>query len=148
MSSRGVNKVIILGNLGQDPDVKFTPSGSAVVNLTLATSESWKDKNTGEKQDRTEWHRCVGWGKTAEIIGEYVKKGDQLFVEGKLQTKKYQKNGVDHYSTEIVIDKFQFIGGNRNQGGQNQQQQQQPQTQQQQQQQTPPPSDFDDDLPF
>lgn len=106
----GVNKVIIVGNLGKDPEVRFTPGGAAVANFTMATSESWTDKN-GQKQERTEWHRIVAWGKTAELCGEYLKKGRQAFIEGKLQTRKWtDKEGKEHYTTEIVADRVVFLG--------------------------------------
>ena len=121
MASRGINKVILVGNLGQDPDVRFTPNGKAVANLTLATSESWKDQQ-GQMQEKTEWHRVVMFGKLAEIAGEYLKKGSQIYVEGKLQTRKWQdQQGQDKYTTEIVLDPFngtmQMLGG-RSGGGQ------------------------------
>lgn len=103
----GVNKVIILGNLGQDPEVKFMPSGEAVANISIATSESWKDKQTGEQKEKTEWHRVVMFGKLAEITGEYLKKGSKVYVEGKLQTRKWQnQQGQDQYTTEIVLQGF------------------------------------------
>ena len=105
--ARGVNKVILIGNLGNDPDVRFTPNGSAVANLSVATSESWTDKNTGQRQDRTEWHRVVVFGKLAEICQQYLRKGSKVYLEGKLQTRKWQdQNGQDRYSTEVVIDGF------------------------------------------
>lgn len=103
----GVNKVIILGNLGQDPEIKHTQSGTAVCNMSIATSESWKDKNTGQKQERTEWHRVVLWDKLAEIAGEYLRKGSKVYIEGQLQTRKWQdQSGADRYSTEIVVKGF------------------------------------------
>ncbi|WP_017444125.1 single-stranded DNA-binding protein [Gayadomonas joobiniege] len=105
MASRGINKVILVGNLGQDPDVRFMPNGNAVANLTLATSESWKDRNSGQMQEKTEWHRVVIFGKLAEIAGEYLRKGSQVYFEGKLQTRKWQdQNGQDRYTTEVVVD--------------------------------------------
>lgn len=100
----GVNKVILVGNLGAEPDVRYMPSGDAVANVSIATSETWKDKQTGERQERTEWHRVVFFGKTAEIVKQYLHKGSKVYVEGKLRTRKYQKDGQDHYSTEIVVD--------------------------------------------
>ncbi|HXG28531.1 MAG TPA: single-stranded DNA-binding protein [Nevskiales bacterium] len=110
--ARGVNKVILIGNLGRDPEVKYMPSGSAVCNVTLATSESWKDKESGEKKDRTEWHNVVFFGKLAEIAGEYLKKGSQVYVEGSLRTRKWQdKEGKDRYTTEIVVSDMQMLGG-------------------------------------
>ena len=105
--ARGVNKVILIGNLGGDPEVRFTPNGSAVANLNVATSESWTDKNTGQRQDRTEWHRVVVFGKLAEICQQYLRKGSKVYLEGKLQTRKWQdQQGQDRYSTEVVIDGF------------------------------------------
>jgi len=110
--ARGVNKVILVGNLGADPEVRYTPSGDAVANFTLATSESWKDKNTGEQQEKTEWHRCVAWRRLGEIVGEYLHKGSQVYVEGKLQTRKWQDNeGNDKYTTEIIVANLQMLGG-------------------------------------
>lgn len=107
--ARGINKVILLGHLGRDPEVKYMPNGNAVTNMTIATSESWKDKNTGQPQDRTEWHRVVIFGKLAEIAGQYLKKGSLVYVEGQLQTRKWtDQSGQDRYSTEIVINP---IGG-------------------------------------
>lgn len=109
--ARGVNKVILIGNLGRDPEVRYSPNGSAVANVTLATSESWKDKNSGEKQEKTEWHRVVFFGRLAEIAGEYLKKGSQIYVEGRLQTRKWQdKDGHDRYTTEIVANEMQMLG--------------------------------------
>lgn len=115
MATRGVNKVIIVGNLGQDPEVRYMPSGGAVANITVATSESWNDKGTGEKKEQTEWHRIVLFGKLAEIAGEYLKKGSQVYIEGKLQTRKWtDKDGVDRYTTEVVVSMggtMQMLGG-------------------------------------
>ena len=112
-----VNKVILLGNLGRDPETRYTTDGGAITNLNIATSEQWKDKS-GEKQERTEWHRVVLFGRTAEIAGEYLKKGRSVYIEGRLQTRKYtDKDGVEKYSTEIVADRMQLIGGSREGGG-------------------------------
>lgn len=109
--ARGVNKVILVGNLGRDPEVRYSANGQAVANVTLATSESWKDKNSGERQERTEWHRIVFFGRLAEIAGEYLKKGAQVYVEGRLQTRKWQdKDGNDRYTTEIVANEMQMLG--------------------------------------
>lgn len=165
MAMKGVNKVIVLGNVGQDPEVRYSPSGMCFCNLSVATSESWKDKQTGERKERTEWHRVVLQGKLAEIAGEYVKKGSQVYFEGKLQTRKWQgQDGQDKYTTEIIVDSFsgvmQLLGGKQQQPSQPAQQLQQqqqggysrPQQQQQHQSATPvynePPMDFDDDIPF
>ncbi len=115
--ARGINKVIIVGNLGQDPETRYMPSGSAVTNMSIATSESWKDKQTGEQKDRTEWHRVAMFGKLAEIAAEYLKKGSQVYIEGKLRTRKWQdKSGADRYTTEVIADEMQMLGG-RSGGG-------------------------------
>ncbi len=108
--ARGINKCIIIGNLGQDPETKYLPSGGAVCNFTVATSESWKDKQTGEQKDKTEWHRIVAFRRLAEICGEYLRKGSKVYIEGKLQTRKWQdKNGADRYTTEIVANEMQML---------------------------------------
>ena len=110
--ARGINKVILVGNLGKDPETRYMPSGSAVTNLTLATSESWKDKQSGEQQERTEWHKIAMFGRLAEIAAEYLRKGSQVYIEGKLRTRKWQdKEGKDRYTTEIVADEMQMLGG-------------------------------------
>lgn len=115
--ARGVNKVILIGNLGKDPEVRYTANGSGVANVTLATTDSWKDKQSGEKQERTEWHRVVFFGRLAEIVGEYLKKGSQVYVEGRLQTRKWQgQDGQDRYTTEIIATDMQMLGG-RGSGG-------------------------------
>lgn len=112
MATRGVNKVILIGNLGADPEVRYTPSGEAVATLRIATSETWKDKQTGQTQERTEWHRVVLFGKLAEIAGEYLRKGRQVYIEGALRTRKWQgQDGQDRYTTEIVAREMQLIGG-------------------------------------
>jgi len=116
--ARGVNKVILVGNLGQDPEVRYTANGTAVANLRIATSESWRDKQTGEQRENTEWHTVVLFGKTAEIASQYLKKGRQVFIEGKLQTRKWQdKSGNDRYSTEVVANDMQMLGGGGPGGG-------------------------------
>jgi len=108
--ARGVNKVILIGNLGKDPEVRYMPNGNAVANITLATSESWKDKTSGEQQEKTEWHRVVMFRRLGEIAGEYLKKGSKVYIEGKLQTRKWQDNsGNDRYTTEIVADQMQML---------------------------------------
>jgi single-strand DNA-binding protein len=109
--ARGINKVILVGNLGADPETRYTPSGTAITSIRIATSESWKDKQTGEQQERTEWHRVDFFGRLAEIAGEYLKKGRQVYVEGKLRTDEYEKDGVKRYSTKIVADEMQMLGG-------------------------------------
>nr|UVX56691.1 MAG: Single-strand binding protein family protein [Bacteriophage sp.] len=167
MASRGINKVIILGTLGQDPEVKYMPSGGAACNLSLATSEQWNDKATGEKKEQTEWHRVVIFGKLAEVAGEHLRKGSQVYVEGKLRTRKWtDQSGVEKYTTEIVLQPMngvmQMIGGKSSDNG-NQQSQQRQQSGSNQQsgwgkpqqpsntQKPPvnePPMDFDDDIPF
>lgn len=126
--ARGVNKVILVGNLGKDPDVRYMPSGSAVTNVTIATSESWKDKQSGEKQERTEWHNVVFFNRLGEIAGEYLKKGSKVYVEGSLRTRKWQdkNSGQDRYTTEIVASEMQMLdskgGGGGGYGGQSQNQ--------------------------
>ena len=142
--SRGVNKVIIVGNLGNDPDVKYTQDGRAIANISVATTESWKDKSSGEQQSKTEWHRIVFFNRLAEIVSEDLKKGSQVYVEGKLQTRKWQdQSGADRYTTEIVANEMQMLGGRDGQGKAPQRQKQQ----QQQKQQGGFP-DMDDDIPF
>lgn len=161
MASRGVNKVILVGNLGQDPEMRYMPNGGAVANLRLATSESWRDKATGEQKEVTEWHTVVIFGKLAEIAGEYLRKGSQVYIEGQLRTRKWQdKDQQDRYSTEVVVSMngvMQMLGGRQGGGapaGQGQPQQQfsgggapvaAPGPQQPQQGAMP---DFDDDIPF
>lgn len=166
MASRGVNKVILVGNLGNDPEIRYMPNGGAVANITIATSETWRDKATGEQREKTEWHRVALFGKVAEIAGEYLRKGSQVYIEGKLQTRKWQdQSGQDRYTTEVVVQGFdtrmQILGSApaaANNGGQRQQARPQqggwgqPQQPQQQQSAPPqynePPMDFDDDIPF
>ena len=110
MASRGVNKVILVGNLGADPEVRYTQNSTAIANLSIATSETWKDKQTGEPREQTEWHRCVAYRRLAEIAGEYLKKGSKVYVEGRLQTRKWQgQDGQDRYTTEIVINEMQML---------------------------------------
>ena len=110
MASRGVNKAILIGNLGRDPEVRYTASGSAVANLPLATSESWRDRQTGEQQERTEWHRLVLFGRLAEIAGEYLRKGSKIYVEGRLQTRRWQdQNGQERYTTEVIVNDMQML---------------------------------------
>lgn len=160
--ARGVNKVILVGTCGQDPEVRYLPNGNAVTNLSLATSEQWTDKQTGQKVERTEWHRVSLFGKVAEIAGEYLRKGSQCYIEGKLQTREWEKDGIKRYTTEIIVDMqgtMQLLGGRPqnqqqggdpyNQGGSNQQPRQQAPRQQRPQQppapQQPaqPAADFD-----
>lgn len=150
--ARGVNKVILVGNLGKDPEVRFAPSGGAVANITIATTESWKDKQTGEKQEKTEWHRVVFFNRLAEIVGEYLKKGSQVYIEGRLQTRKWQgQDGQDRYTTEIVANEMQMLGGRAGGGDTawNKPESSAPAQQQEAPQASAPPSDdFDDDVPF
>jgi single-strand DNA-binding protein len=150
--ARGINKVILVGHLGRDPEVRYSANGQAIANVTIATSESWKDKNTGEKQEKTEWHRVVFFGRLGEIAGEYLKKGSQVYIEGRLQTRKWQdKEGKDRYTTEIVANEMQMLGSKgSNTGGDFASQSQsadstrapQPATQ------AAGADDFDDDIPF
>ena len=171
MANRGINKVILVGNLGQDPEIRYMPNGNAVANFSVATSETWKDKQTGENRDRTEWHRVVVFGKLAEIAGEYVKKGTQVYLEGQLQTRKWQDQaGNDRYTTEVVINAvggtLQILGSRSgdsfNDGSQNWGQSanntssapstSRPSTTNEPAASQPtmpePPMDFDDDIPF
>lgn len=166
--ARGINKVILVGNLGKDPETRYFPDGGAITNVTLATSESWKDKNTGEQQERTEWHKVTFRGRLAEIAGEYLRKGSKIYVEGKLQTRKWQdQTGNDRYSTEVQANEMQMLdsrtGGNDNYNQTPQQHKQAPAAQKPQHNQapaqthqqnyTPQPATemsagFDDDIPF
>ncbi len=150
--ARGVNKVILIGNLGQDPEVKYMPNGNAVANITVATSESWKDKNTGEQVDKTEWHRVVFFRRLAEIAGEYLKKGSKVYIEGKLQTRKWQdKNGKDNWTTEIIANEMQMLdsrGGGSSDFNQAAPSQSAPQSAPSQAAPAPVNNDFDDDIPF
>lgn len=110
--ARGVNKVILVGNLGQDPEVRYSTNGNAICNVSIATTDSWKDKESGEKQEKTEWHRLVFFSRLAEIVGEYLTKGSQIYAEGRLQTRKWQdKEGQDRYTTEVVVSDMQMLGG-------------------------------------
>jgi single-strand DNA-binding protein len=116
--ARGINKVILVGNLGQDPETRYMPSGGAVTNITLATNESWKDKQTGEQKDRTEWHKVAMFNRLAEIAAEYLRKGSQVYIEGKLRTRKWQdRDGNDRYTTEVIADEMQMLGGRGGGGG-------------------------------
>ncbi|MBC3250491.1 single-stranded DNA-binding protein [Serratia fonticola] len=153
MASKGVNKVILVGNLGKDPEVRYLPNGGAVANITLATSESWRDKASGEQKEKTEWHRVILFGKLAEVAGEYLRKGSQIYIEGALQTRKWtDQAGVEKYTTEVVVNvggTMQMLGGRQDGVTQNggpsnrpQQQGRQPVTPQ-----NDPPMDFDD-CPF
>ena len=160
--ARGVNKVILVGNLGKDPEVRYSPNGGAVANITIATSESWKDKTSGEKQEKTEWHRVVFFGRLAEIAGEYLKKGAQIYIEGRLQTRKWQdKEGKDRYTTEIVANEMQMLGSREGRGAPSEFDQSGDEGQSHGSSSrapaaassgggkpSAPPSDFDDDIPF
>lgn len=163
MSSRGVNKVILVGNLGQDPEVRYIPNGSAVATLSLATSESWRDKQSGEQKEVTEWHRVVIFGKLAEIAGEYLRKGSQVYIEGQLRTRKWtDQSGQEKYTTEVVVNiggTMQMLGGRQSANGQSTSsrsdwgQPQQPSGPAHSGQASgssagAPPMDFDDDIPF
>ncbi|EBS4547296.1 single-stranded DNA-binding protein [Salmonella enterica subsp. enterica serovar Newport] len=162
MASRGLNKVMLIGHLGQDPDVRYLPNGNAVAMLSLATSDTWKDKQTGEQKERTEWHRVVIYGKLADIAGEYLRKGSQVYIEGELRTRKWtDQSGQERYTTEVVVSMqgtMQMLGSRGN-GGNGQQQGSQGQPQQpagrsysgtppKQHPANEPPMEFDDDIPF
>ena len=164
MASRGINKVILVGNLGNDPETRYSQAGAAITNISIATSETWKDKQTGQQQERTEWHRVVFFNRLAEIAGEYLRKGSKVYVEGSLRTRKWQgQDGQDRYTTEVVASEMQMLDsrgqgggmGDYNQGGGGGYQQNAPQqgggAAQQQAPAQPGPSDFgdfDDDIPF
>jgi len=153
--ARGVNKVILVGNLGRDPETRYMPSGSAVTNLRIATSEQWKDKTTGENQERTEWHSVAMFGKLAEIAAEYLRKGSQVYIEGKLRTRKWQDktDGKDRYTTEIIADEMQMLGS-KGGGGASMPAGEAPRRQSSAVAEAdaggggPPSGDFDDDIPF
>lgn len=151
--SRGVNKVIIIGRLGQDPEVRYSPQGTAFANMTVATSEQWRDRSTGEQKEQTEWHRVVLSGKLAEIAGEYLRKGSEVYLEGKLRTRKWtDQSGAEKYTTEVLVGvggTMQMLGG-KQESSQQPKQQQKPQQQQRQspQQSNEPSMNFDDDIPF
>jgi len=151
--ARGVNKVILIGNLGADPEMRYTANGSAVTNIRLATTDSWRDKQTGEQQERTEWHRVVFFNKLAEIAGEYLKKGSKAYVEGRLQTRKWQgQDGQDRYTTEVVGNDMQMLdsrgGGGGGPGAEQHAAQSQPAAQADGGGFSGPADDFDDDIPF
>ena len=154
--ARGINKVIIVGNLGQDPETRYMPSGKAVTNLRIATSESWKDKQTGEQREQTEWHSVVMYDRLAEIAAEYLRKGSQVYVEGKLRTRKWQdKEGRDRYTTEIQANEMQMLGGKGGGGGAGTESRAEPREPRaagavDRAAASPPPRDdaFDDDIPF
>ncbi len=160
--ARGVNKVILIGNVGGDPETRYLPNGNAVTNITLATTDSWKDKQTGQQQERTEWHRVVFCGKLAEIAGEYLRKGGQCYIEGRLQTREWEKDGVKRYTTEIVVDMngtMQLLGGRGGNAADEAPRTPRPQREPQQsapRQPAPQPAaqpapdydSFDDDIPF
>jgi len=149
MASRGVNKVILVGNLGNDPEVRYLPNGGAVANMTLATSESWRDKATGEQKEKTEWHRVVLFGKLAEVAGEYLRKGSQVYIEGKLTTRKWtDQSGIEKYTTEIHVNvggTMQMLGGKQ---GEAVSQLRPSASVRNNQRREDPPMDFDDEPPF
>ena len=145
----GVNKVIILGNLGADPELRSSPSGVTTCRLSIATSMNWTDKGSGEKKEKTEWHRVVFFGRSAEVIDQYLKKGQQLYIEGRLQTSKYEKDGIESYSTDIIGESFNFISGSASSGQNNNQfSDDMNQDKKNNNQQNSSSDDFDDDIPF
>ena len=165
--ARGVNKVILVGNLGADPETRYTANGAAITTIKVATSESWKDKQTGENQERTEWHRVKFFGRLAEIAGEYLKKGRQVYIEGSIRTDKYtDKEGVERYATDIIANEMQMLGGTGNEGGMggggggSRAPSERPQRgappasgsggqgRPESRREAPPPDDFEDDIPF
>ena len=144
--ARGVNKVILVGNCGQDPETRYSANGVAITNINVATTDSWKDKQTGQMQERTEWHRVVFFRRLAEIAGEYLKKGSKVYIEGKLQTRKWQdKEGNDRYTTEVVANEMQMLDSR---GGSTSYNQDETPTAQPMSQEPTPAGDFDDDIPF
>ena len=146
MARSGINKVILVGNLGQDPDVKYTAGGAAVTTLSIATSESWKDKDTGNDQERTEWHRVVLWRRLAEIAGEYLKKGSKVYIEGSLQTRKWEQDGITRYTTEVIGRDMQFLDSRGSANKSNSYDQSPPE--EQEVQDVSQSSIEDDDIPF
>jgi len=147
--ARGVNKVILVGNCGKDPETRYMPSGGAVTNVSIATSESWKDKQSGETKERTEWHNIVFFNRLAEIVGEYVRKGSQIYVEGALRTRKWQdKNGQDRYTTEVVASEMQMLGSRQSGGDSYAPAQSSSQSSQPQPAAAVVEDGFDDDIPF
>jgi len=138
--TRGINKVILVGTCGKEPDTRYMPSGGAVTQISVATNESWKDKQTGEKQERTEWHNVTFFNRLGEIAGEYLKKGSQVYIEGQLRTEKYEKNGVTHYSTKVIAKEMQMLGGRPEGSGSAPQPDSGAPSQ--------PDDAFDDDIPF
>ena len=149
--ARGINKVILVGNLGRDPEVRYAASGSAIANVTIATTDSWKDRQSGDRQERTEWHRVVFFGRLAEIVSEYLKKGSQVYVEGRLQTRKWQdQSGTDRYTTEIVANEMQMLGsrGGGAPRGDAEFDQSPPHSAETVTEPASAGSDFDDDIPF
>lgn len=152
MASRGINKVILVGNVGQDPETRYMPNGNAVTNISIATSETWKDKNTGEQQERTEWHRVTFYQRLAEIVAEYVKKGTKLYVEGRLQTRSWEQDGVKKYATDIIANEMQMLDSRGSAGDSyspSQSQSAPPPKNETPTQQVPVDADsFDDDIPF
>ena len=147
--ARGINKVILVGNLGGDPETRYMPSGSAVTNITVATNESWKDKQTGEQKDRTEWHKVAMFNRLAEVAAEYLRKGSQVYIEGKLRTRKWQdKNGQDRWTTELIADEMQMLGGRGGSGGGSAPMGSSSDSAPSSAPPQPAPDDFDDDIPF
>ncbi|MDG2171832.1 MAG: single-stranded DNA-binding protein [Gammaproteobacteria bacterium] len=145
----GVNKVIVLGNLGADPELRSSPSGVTTCRLSIATSMNWTDKNSGEKKEKTEWHRVVFFGRSAEVIDQYLKKGQQLYIEGRLQTSKYEKDGIERYSTDIIGESFNFISSSGSSSNNNQFANDINQdTNSNNKQEKPSADDFEDDIPF
>ena len=153
--ARGINKAILIGNLGADPEVRYTPANTAVCNISVATTDQWRDKQTGEQQEKTEWHRVVMFNRLGEVAGEYLKKGSKVYIEGRIQTRKWQgQDGQDRYTTEIVANEMQMLDGRSNAapmddaGYGSRQQQPQPQPQQSRQPSPPTEDDLADDIPF
>ena len=149
--ARGINKVILIGNLGQDPETRYLPDGNAVTNVSVATSKSWKDRDSGQTNERTEWHKVVFFRRLAEIAGEYLHKGSKVYIEGELRTRQWEKDGQKHYTTEVVANEMQMLDSRGDSDGFNQSSSSSSSSSSSKSSQefdSPPPEDFDDDIPF
>ncbi|MBP20640.1 MAG: single-stranded DNA-binding protein [Pseudomonadales bacterium] len=147
--ARGINKVILIGNLGQDPETRYLPDGNAVTNVSVATSKSWKDRDSGQTNERTEWHKVVFFRRLAEIAGEYLHKGSKVYIEGELRTRQWEKDGQKHYTTEVVANEMQMLDSRGDSDGFNQSSSSSSSSSKSSQEfDSPPPEDFDDDIPF
>ena len=146
--ARGINKVILVGNLGRDPETRYMPNGNPVTNITVATSKNWKDRETGENRDRTEWHRVVFFNRLAEIVNEYLRKGSKIYLEGELRTRQWERDGQKHYTTEIVANEMQMLDSRGGMSSDTSAPSGGPSRRSQNELEPPPEDDFDDDIPF